>query len=223
MGKPFRVMDVAIGLASAMAVSSLLAVPSAAQTPSPAYKAPRLTGTVNPNLSGLWQALNEGNWDVEAHGAQAGPPQFGALYAEPAGPGIVDGGEIPYQPWALAKKKENFEKRMTVDVTDDKKWHATGDPELKCYMPGVPRATYMPFPFQIVQGSSPYILIAYEFASATRSIRMNWKGEAPADSWMGWSRGHWGRDTLVVDVHGFREETLFDRAGDFHSDALHVV
>ena len=75
-------------------------------------------------------------------------------------------------------------------------------PELKCYMPGVPRATYMPFPFQIVQGSSPYILIAYEFASATRTIRMNWKGDAPTDAWMGWSRGRWEGDTLVVDVTG---------------------
>ena len=90
-------------------------------------------------------------------------------------------------------------------------------------MPGVPRATYMPFPFQIVQGSSPYILMAYEFTSATRTIRMNWKGEAPTDAWMGWSRGRWEGDTLVVDVTGMREETWFDRAGDFHSDALHVV
>ena len=90
-------------------------------------------------------------------------------------------------------------------------------------MPGVPRATYMPFPFQIVQGTSPYILIAYEFTSATRIVRMNWKQEAPIDSWMGWSRGRWEGDTLVVDVTGQREETWFDRAGNFHSDALHVV
>jgi hypothetical protein len=92
-------------------------------------------------------------------------------------------------------------------------------------MPGVPRATYMPFPFQIVQGSGPepYILMAYEFTSSTRVIRMNWKDEAPAESWMGWSRGRWDGDTLVVDVTGLRKETWFDRAGNFHSDALHVV
>ena len=112
---------------------------------------------------------------------------------------------------------------MKVDVSDDKTWHALGDPEMKCYMPGVPRATYMPFPFQIVQGTSPYILIAYEFTSATRIIRMDWKQEAPTDSWMGWSRGRWEGDTLVVDVTGQREETWFDRAGNYHSDALHVV
>src|SRR5947209_6847968 len=98
-----------------------------------------------------------------------------------------------------------------------------GHADLKCYMPGVPRAAYMPFPFQIVQGSSDYILIAYEFTSATRIIRMNWKEEGPADAWMGWSRGRWEGDTLVVDVTGLREQTWFDRAGDFHSDALHVV
>jgi len=135
----------------------------------------------------------------------------------------VEGGEIPYQPWALAKKKENFEKRMMVDVSSDKKWHELGDPELKWYMLRVPRATYMPFPFQIVQGSSPYILISYEFTTATRIIRMNWKGDAPTDSWMGWSRGRWEGDTLVVDVTGQRPESWLDRAGDFHSDAFHVV
>src|SRR5207244_9456991 len=94
---------------------------------------------------------------------------------------------------------------------------------MKCYMPGVPRANYMPFPFQIVQGSSSYILMAYEFTSSTRIIRMNWKQEAPTPSWMGWSRGRWEGDTLVVDVTGQRQETWFDRAGDYHSEDLHVV
>ena len=165
------------------------------------------------------------NIDLEDHEAQSGPhPELlGAYGGWPAGQSIVEGGEIPYQTTALAKKKHNLENRIKADVTDDKKWHDLGDPEFKCYMPGVPRATYMPFPFQIVQGSSPYILIAYEFASATRIIRMNWKGEAPTDAWMGWSRGRWEGDTLVVDVTGQREETWFDRAGNYHSDALHVV
>jgi hypothetical protein len=165
------------------------------------------------------------NIDLEDHEAQSGPhPELlGAYGGWPAGQSIVEGGEIPYQTSALAKRKQNLENRMKVDVSDDKKWHDLGDPEFKCYLPGVPRATYMPFPFRIVQGSSPYILIAYEFTSATRVIRMNWKGDAPIDSWMGWSRGRWEGDTLVVDVTGQREETWFDRAGNYHSDALHVV
>jgi hypothetical protein len=216
-----------VGTSAVVAVLCVTAIPTAGQQPTrqfPPYRPARMPDG-HPDLNGLWQAFVTANWDIQDHEAQAGshPEIMGAYGAEPAGQSVVEGGEIPYQPWALAKRKANREKRMMVDVTNDKKWHDLGDPELKCYMPGVPRATYMPFPFQIVQGSSPYILIAYEFASATRSIRMNWKGEAPADSWMGWSRGHWEGDTLVVDVTGFREETWFDRAGDFHSDALHVI
>ena len=207
----------------AFAAAALLGVALAvAQTP--AFRAPhRADG--HPDLSGIWQAFVTANWDLQDHDAQAGlhPEIDGAYGAGPAGQSVVEGGEIPYQPWALAKKKANFEKRGAVDVSNDKTWHALGDPELKCYMPGVPRATYMPYPFQIVQGSNNTILMSYEFTSATRIVRMNWTQESPADAWMGWSRGHWEGDTLVVDVTGLREETWLDRAGDFHSDKLHVV
>ena len=216
-----------LATATAVAVVWLAARSTAGQQPPtaafPAYRAPQLAG--HPDLNGIWQAFVTANIDLQDHEAQPGPhPELlGAYGAEPPGQSIVEGGEIPYQPWALAKKKENFNKRTTVDVSNDKTWHALGDPELKCYMPGVPRATYMPFPFQIVQGSSPYILISYAFTSATRTIRMNWKGDAPTDAWMGWSRGRWEGESLVVDVTGQREETWFDRAGNFHSDALRVV
>ena len=160
-----------------------------------------------PDLNGIWQALVTANWDLQDHEAQPGPhPELSGAYAAgPAGQSIIEGGEIPYKPDALAKKKSNFENRLRVDVSDDKTWHALGDPEMKCYMPGVPRAAYMPFPFQIVQGTGPSILMAYEFASATRIIRMNWEQAAPTDSWMGCSRGRWEGDTLVVDVTGQRE------------------
>ena len=190
----------------------------------PPYRAPHMADG-HPDLNGVWQALVTANWDLQDHEAQAGPhPEIMGEYgAGPAGQGIVEGGEIPYLPSALQKKKQNFEKRATVDVSSDKRWHELGDPELKCYMPGVPRATYMPYPFRIVQGSSPYILIAYEYASATRTIRMNNKQEAPTPSWMGWSRGRWEQETLVVDVTSLSEETWLDRVGNFHSDALHVV
>jgi hypothetical protein len=210
------------------------ATPAAAQRPQalsaagrfPAYRAPRLPGTNQPDLNGIWQALTSADWDIQGHDAQPGlhPELEGTYDAQPAGQSIVEGGEIPYRPEMLAKKKANFEKRSDVDViSENANWYDTGDPELKCYLPGVPRATYMPFPFQIVQGNGSYILIAYEYASTTRTIRMNSNDKPPADSWMGWSRGHWEADTLVVDVVGFNDLTWFDRAGDFHSDALHVV
>jgi hypothetical protein len=214
---------------AAIASAALLLAPfalgqRAAAGPSfPAYRAPRLAG--HPDLNGLWQALVTADWDLRDHEAQPGlhPELEGAYDAGPAGQSIIEGGEIPYQAWALQKQKQNFENRGKVDVSNDDSRHTLGDPELKCYMPGVPRATYMPFPFQIVQGSSPYILIAYEFTTATRIIRMDWKQEAPTPAWMGWSRGHWEGDTLVVDVTGQREESWLDRAGDFHSDALRVI
>jgi len=216
------------GFAVMIALSYLLplagqAPPSRQPSSFPAYKAPRLNG--HPDLNGIWQAFTTANIDLEDHEAESGPhPELlGAYGGWPAGQGVVEGGVIPYKPEALAKKRQNAANRMKVDVSNDKTWHDLGDPEMKCYMPGLPRATYMPYPFQIVQGSSPYILMAYEFATATRTIRMDFKDEAPTDTWMGWSRGHWEGDTLVVDVTGQREETWFDRAGNYHSDMLHVV
>jgi hypothetical protein len=185
----------------------LLTIPAASQAPA---KIPR-TPDNKPNLSGIWQALNSANWDIQAHAAGPGPDAaVGAMGAEPPGPGVVEDGEIPYLPAAAAIRKQNYKDRWTAD------------PEIKCYMPGVPRATYMPYPFQIVQGSDT-ILMSYEFADAVRLVNMKKVGGAPADSWMGWSVGHWDGDTLVVDVTSQGDQTWFDRAGDFHSDALHVV
>jgi hypothetical protein len=135
---------------------------------------------------------------------------LGAVGGVPGGAGVVEGGEIPYQPWAAAQKQENIERWLERD------------PEIKCFMPGVPRATYMPYPFQILQGPGE-IVIAYEFAGATRTIHMGEVGDSPAPTWMGWSRGRWDGDTLVVDVTAFNDQTWFDRAGNFHSDALHVI
>lgn len=208
---------------AAVAVFWLAGIPSRGQTLVQPYRAPRLIGTPNPDLNGIWQTYNSANWDIEPHAA--GPSPFpaltGAIGAMPAGPGVVEGGQIPYQPWALAKKKENFEKRFTRPTTREIN-ESTGDTEAKCYMPGVPRATYMGFPFQIIQ-TPKQILMTYEYASSTRVIHMDRKPEAPDASWMGWSIGHWEGDTLVVEATDQREETWFDRAGNFHSDALKVT
>jgi hypothetical protein len=200
------------GFALALAGIWLAISSVAGQAPkpgAPAYRAPRAADG-KPNFNGIWQTLNTANWDIEAHSAAPGPvADLGAGYAVPAGLGVVEG-EIPYRPEALAKKKENFANRMKLD------------PENKCYLPGVPRATYMPFPFQILQ-SQKHIMIVHEFAGAVRTIYMDDHKEAPADSWMGWSNGRWEGETLVVDTTGFNGQTWFDRAGNFHSDALHVV
>jgi len=183
---------------------------SSTTTSNGSYQPPR-TADGKPDLNGIWQALNTANWDIQDHAARMGPvTALGAAFGVPAGQGVVEGNEIPYLPEAAAKKKENAEKWLT------------SDPEIKCYLPGVPRATYMPFPFQIFQ-TRDTIMIVYEFAGATRTIYMNSDKKSPSDTWMGWSVGHWDGDTLVVDVTSFNEETWFDRAGNFHSDALHVT
>jgi hypothetical protein len=194
--------------AVAMAALPLVVTPAAGQTRT--YRAPR-TADGKPNLNGIWQAINEAKWDIETHAAAPGlVTALGAAVAVLPGPGIVEGGPLPYKPEAAAKKKENFEKRLSLD------------PEIKCYLPGVPRANYMPSPFQIIQ-TQKYIMMVYTFARAVRTIYMDDHKEAPADSWMGWSNGHWEGETLVVDTTGFNDQTWFDRAGNFHSDALHVV
>ena len=203
-----------------VALLALLAIPVCAQTPA---RAPR--PAAKPDLNGIWQAMNEANYDLEAHVARpamavrpgpyglvpAAPVlALGAVGSVPPGMGVVEGGEIPYKPEALAQRNKNRDN-----------WLA-GDPEIKCYLPGVPRATYMPYPFQILQNDTQ-VFIAYEYAGAVRNIFMKDPGPAPVDSWMGQSVGHWEGNTLVVNVTGLADQTWFDRSGNYHSDALQVV
>jgi hypothetical protein len=169
------------------------------------------TADGKPNLDGFWQVLNTANWGLEPHAASQGASEvLGAIGARPPGLGVVEGGQIPYLPDALAQRELNFRNRRT------------DDPEAKCFRPGVPRATYMPYPFQIFQTDSE-IFIAYQYALATRSIHMQDHMNAPFDSWMGWSNGRWEGDTLVVDVSGLNGQAWLDRAGNFASDALRVT
>ena len=204
----WRDLTTKVWVASAVAAVCAVAVPTVGQAQSGEF--PR-TADGKPDLSGIWQSVGSANWDIEPHAAYASRlAETGAIGAAPAGLGIVEGGAIPYRPEAVAQKQENFENRRT------------DDPEAKCYLPGVPRATYVPLPFQIVQGTNK-IFIAYEFASANRVIHMDEVPESPVDTWMGHSMGRWDGDILVVDVSAFNGQTWFDRAGNFHSDALHVV
>jgi hypothetical protein len=192
----------------AAAISFAIALPMLAQAP--AARPARLPDG-HPNLNGIWQAMNTANWDLQDHASSASPVvPTGAWMAEPGGPGVVEGGEIPYLPAAKAQKEKNAKDRMNLD------------PEVKCYLPGIPRANYMPYPFQIFQ-SDQALAFAYQYDGAFRNIYLKDPGPAPADSWMGQSYGKWEGDTLVIDVTGLDDRTWFDRAGDFHSDELHVV
>jgi hypothetical protein len=222
-----KLRDACFALAGAGVVAAAfsMAFPVAGQQPGSAADRgiPRLNG--KPDMNGIWQALNTANWDLEAHTARPalamrpGPiapvpvkevVALGAVGSVPAGMGVVEGGEIPYTPDARKKKEEN-----------QANW-LQRDPEIKCYLPGVPRATYMPFPFQIFQSDSA-VAIAYEYAGAYRNIYLKDPGPPQVDTWMGQSVGRWDGDTFVVDVNGFHDQSWFDRAGNHHSEQLKVT
>lgn len=215
-------MKATLSVSLAVGALALASMPVAAQPSDPAIA--RLADG-KPDLNGVWQALGSAHYDIERHMARAslqlreGPHgpladvpllRLGAVGAVPGGMGVVEGGKIPYTPEAAAKREENR-----------KNW-LERDPEIKCYMPGVPRATYMPFPFQIFHNENS-IFIAYEFAGATREIYLEDVGPPETDSWMGQSAGHWEGDTLVVDVTGLDDRTWLDRSGTHHSYKMHVV
>ena len=223
MRHPLR--DLMIVGGTAVVVAGLLqaVAPTSAQTTD--YRAARLAGTTTPDVNGIWQAVNTANWDLQAHVARPalatspGPSgdvpaaavlALGAIGGVPGGQGVVEGGSIPYQPWAAQQRQENFENLLTRD------------PEVKCFLPGIPRATYMPYPFQIVQSTNRLLLI-YEYASANRNIYLEDVGPPPVDTWMGHSVGRWEGETLVVEVTDQVADTWLDRAGNFHSSSLRVT
>jgi hypothetical protein len=186
----------------------------------------RRTTDGKPDFSGIWQANTLANWDLLSHDARPIVAQRG-VYPDvpvlaapvvalgtigwiPADVGVVEGDEIPYQPWAAARQKENFANWLDRD------------PEIKCYLPGVPRAMYMPYKFQIIQGTTK-VMMAFEFRNADRTIHLDEVVPYPGDAFMGHSVGKWEGDTLVVNVSSFTPYTWFDRSGNFHSDGLRVT
>jgi hypothetical protein len=187
-------------IAAIALASALLAAPG--RTPAPQQALPR-TADGKPNFEGIWQASGAAAADLQDHAAR---------YNMLAGRSVVAGAEIPYQSWAAAKKAENFQNRQKAD------------PLGKCYIPGVPRVMYLDFPFQIFQ-TPQTIAMAFEWSLDYRLIYTDGSSHPEADNtfWMGDSRGRWDGDTLVVDVANNNDKTWFDMAGDFHSDALHVV
>jgi hypothetical protein len=191
-----------------------------------AYKAPRIPGTNIPDFNGVWRVLNTANYNIEAHPASAalqlrpGPyvpvphasvVALGAIGAVPAGLGIVQGdGKIPYTAEALKQRDENRARAVELD------------PEVKCYLPGIPRANYMDKPFQIFQSEKAFFF-AYEYAGAVRNVFLDNPGEAPVDSWMGQSVGHWDGDTFVIEVTGLLPDTWLDRSGNLHGSTTKVT
>jgi hypothetical protein len=203
------VLSVAVGLSAASSTVPAgrsgvpRSVPAASQSGGALAATVPRTADGKPDLQGIWQVHNRAAYDIESHDAKLGMP---------AGPGVlVDGGEIPYQPWAAAKRAENFSKRQTAD------------PLANCYMPGVPRIMYMEFPFHIFQ-TRGQIAMLFEWSQVYRLIYTNGTASPTGiDFWMGDSRGHWQGDTLIVNVTNHNDKTWFDMAGNFHSDALHLV
>jgi hypothetical protein len=190
-----------------VAAALLLTLPAAA---GPLTQNPKaLDG--HPDLSGVWQALNTAHWNLEPH-TSAYPVviELGAQFAVPPGLGVVDGGAIPYLLAARAERDKHFANRLA------------DDPEGKCYLGGVPRSTYMPYPFQIFQNKRD-VIIVYQYATGFRRIFVDGKDEAPLNAWMGWSNAHWEGDTFVVEVTGLNGQTWLDRAGNYFSDNAKVV
>jgi hypothetical protein len=185
-------------------MSCLLCAVHAASALAAGPKLPRLPNG-KPDFSGIWQTTSAADFDLQPHGPRKDAPP---------GAGVVAGNSIPYLPEALERRQKNFEAR------------GTADPRMKCWTLGTPRGIYYPEPFQIFQRPQD-LTIVFEFGHSVRTINTNGTlhptGENVNEFWMGDSRAHWEGDTLVVDVTDFNDETWLDRAGDFHSESLHVV
>lgn len=199
-----------IAATAVVAVSSGAPRPAAGQAPVAGARqyTPLRTADGQPDLQGVWRVWNLAKHDIQDHSASWGIP---------AGKGVVEGNEIPYQPWAAAQKEENFKNSRTIDP------FKSADPLVKCYLPGVPRITYLGFPFQIFQ-TRDRVVILYEWRHVRRIIYLNDERSVfeGTDLWMGTSRGRFEGNTLVVNVRNLSNRTWFDAAGNFHSDTLQV-
>jgi hypothetical protein len=183
-------------------LATLVLVSAAAEGQDAQSTAIPRTSEGKPDFSGFWQVLNSANWDIEPHNARPGTPP---------GLGIVVDGPLPYRPDALGRRRENWRNRAKQDV------------DVKCFLPGVPRILYEPYPFMIDQ-TPTQLMMVFEYANAKRNIYFNTPHpKGPLDFWMGDSRGKWDGDTLVVDATYFNADPWLDRSGNYHSEDLHVV
>ena len=216
MGKFGKLAAAAILIAGTSMIAGQASAKTAARAPARGSSAGPATIAGHPNINGVWQAMSGADFGLEPHSAQTAPaPQsereLGAIAAIPASLGVVDGGEIPYLPEAKATRDANA------------KAGPMKDPEANCYLPGIPRATYVTnMPFQIIQGGGD-ILMAYEYDSANRVIAMGPVGIPPIDTWMGTSYGKWEGNTLVVTTLAQNGETWLDRTGNYLTNSATVT
>ena len=174
--------------------------------------APRRAASAQPDLQGVWRAWNLAKYDLEDHGAKPGVPAGRGFVVDPAD------GRIPYQPAALEKRRQNYENTKNPDP-----WK-NADRFVKCYLPGIPRMTYLGWPFQIIQ-TADYVTFVYEWAHKKRVVPLH-APPPPSEgdtAWMGMARGHYEGNSLVINLTNFNSYTWFDMAGNYHSDALQVV
>ena len=147
------------------------------------------------DLTGVWKAEGKAYLNLETPG----------VIFEPAS------GKIPYRPEAQAQAATNFAQRARID------------PDGRCFQPGVPRATALPYPFQILQNDRA-VYIIYERTHAYRILYLDRPQHNDGlDYAMGDSRAHWEGSTLVADVASFSDLTWLDAAGHNHSNQMHVV
>jgi len=222
---------IAVGIAAVLAIVFLSGTRSEGQAQSDLTRGrlPQRVARIDghPNLAGVWQAANEANWDIEAHGALPAPitqvgvhplalvpaapfVALGAVASVPGSIGVVEGGAIPYQDWARAQQKDNKEHWLERD------------PEVACFLAGIPRSMYLFHPFEIFQGGNKVEMV-FQYSSSGRTINLDKVDPLPDDTYNGFSVGRWEGDTLVTQVNGFQPGIWLDRSGNFTSDALKVT
>lgn len=169
------------------------------------FTPPRLYDGRTPDFRGIWETRSSAWLNIEGHTAATGIPAAKSIIVDPPD------GKIPYQAWALAKRDENSRHGLTAD------------PRGRCAQAGVPRATYLPTPLQIVQSPGNFAII-YQDVHTYRIIYLdNRPFYDRIDWWMGDSRGRWDGDSLVVEVRDLNDETWFDQAGNHHSEDMRVM
>lgn len=201
-----NIADVArIAIASIAAAVAAAGIGLSAVAQSADFSPGRLWDGTTPDFRGIWRARGTAYVNLEGHPGGNGIAASPSIIVDPAD------GKIPYTPEALAQRDANFRAR------------ATADPSLKCFQAGVPRATYLATPLQILQ-SPGNLAIVYEENHAFRVFHTDDRPHfAATDWWMGDTRYRWEGDTLVADVVALIDQLWLDQAGNFHSTEFHVV